>query len=272
MTPRRLTPPPGGQKTISPAPGGGSNGSGTSVRVDLRDQRRDRERARRRLLVFRLSLGLAVAAVALVVVWVFLFSSIFALRSGDVEINGAQSGLESEILPVASAYEGVPLPRVPTDGIAAELATQPLIAEVEVERSWPHGLAISITEREAVALVRTEGGFLVVGRDGVATGETAQPVDGLPMIAVSATEADRAQSQAAEAILVLESLPTAVLDQLKEVTVNGRVVALSLTDGSEVVWGDAEDSDLKGQVLALLVQQRPAQVYDLRDPRQPVTR
>ena len=50
------------------------------------------------------------------------------------------------------------------------------------------------------------------------------------------------------------------------------VVRLDLVDGSQVVWGDEDESALKAQVLELLVEQRPASVYDLRDPRKPVTK
>lgn len=42
-------------------------------------------------------------------------------------------------------------------------------------------------------------------------------------------------------------------------------------DGRIIKWGDESDSQLKAQVLKLLLDQRPAQVYDVSTPARPVT-
>lgn len=251
----------------------GGQGSVASVRIDLRDHRRERKRAQGHLVVFRALVFAFSAALVALVVWLFFFSSVFALRAENINVEGAQSDLAmTEVIPSVSAYEGVPLPRVPAAGIAADLASRPLIAEAEVSRSWPHGLDIRITQRQAVAMVPTDGGYSLVGPDGVITGTSTEPVPDLPLVEVSAEDPDQIQLQAAEAILVLDSLPESVRAQVETTQVSSRVVSLTLTSGAQVVWGDEAESDLKAQVLSLLVEQRPSEVYDLRDPRQPVTR
>ncbi len=48
-------------------------------------------------------------------------------------------------------------------------------------------------------------------------------------------------------------------------------VEMRTLDGRIIKWGDESDSQLKAQVLKLLLDQRPAQVYDVSTPARPVT-
>ena len=48
-------------------------------------------------------------------------------------------------------------------------------------------------------------------------------------------------------------------------------IELALRDGRTVVWGSAEDSERKAEVLAVLLQQ-DARVYDVSVPATPTTR
>ena len=49
-------------------------------------------------------------------------------------------------------------------------------------------------------------------------------------------------------------------------------VSLVLKDGREVVWGSAEESETKAEVLATLLATVQAQVYDVSVPSKPTTR
>ncbi|QLQ10439.1 MAG: FtsQ-type POTRA domain-containing protein [Nocardioidaceae bacterium] len=53
--------------------------------------------------------------------------------------------------------DGEPLARVDTSRIAARLQGMKQFAAVEVSRCWPDTLCVSVREREAVAVVETEG-------------------------------------------------------------------------------------------------------------------
>ena len=48
-------------------------------------------------------------------------------------------------------------------------------------------------------------------------------------------------------------------------------VELRTNDGRVIKWGDESDSKLKADVVLLLLEQRPAQVYDVSTPSRPVT-
>ena len=72
--------------------------------------------------------------------------------------------------------------------------------------------------------------------------------------------------------MVWVSLGEIFRSQVSSISADDLVVTLDLVDGSQVIWGDEDESELKAQVLELLVEQRPSAVYDLRDPRRPVTK
>ncbi|WP_099332110.1 cell division protein FtsQ/DivIB [Actinomyces minihominis] len=250
-----------------------SSSSATSVRIDLRDRTRERRLARRRLVAFRFLMAALATALVVGLVWAVFFSSLLELREEAVVVEGAQSGVISgDVAPIVAQYEGTPLLRVPTGAIRDELLDRPLIADAEVSRALPHGLNIVISERVPEAMVVVEDGYALVGSDGVTTAISAEPIEGLPVVHVTAADDAHRVKQAAEAVEVWSSLPAELREQVASISTTDVVVTLDLTDGAKVVWGEAGESDLKAEVLALLVEQRPAAVYDLRNPREPVTR
>ena len=126
--------------------------------------------------------------------------------------------------------------------------------------------------RWLTAMVVIDGGYALVGSDGITTAVTGEPVEGLPYIHVASDDEGGKATQAKAAIAVWDSLGDPLRSQVSSISSDGMVVRLDLVDGSQVVWGDEDESALKAQVLELLVEQRPASVYDLRDPRKPVTK
>jgi len=71
---------------------------------------------------------------------------------------------------------------------------------------------------------------------------------------------------------VVEALPDLLdgrVDHVVVATVDD--ITLRLRDGRSVVWGSAEESASKGEVLAVLLR-REAAVYDVSVPGQPTTR
>ena len=49
-------------------------------------------------------------------------------------------------------------------------------------------------------------------------------------------------------------------------------ITLVLRDGRQVLWGSAEQSELKARVLPELLAAQRAQVYDVSVPESPITR
>ncbi|MES1926119.1 cell division protein FtsQ/DivIB [Salinisphaera sp. T31B1] len=85
-------------------------------------------------------------------------------RTGHLYISGTSSHVSDEqIAHVAAPYMNSPFFDVDLKGLQAELARQPWLAEVEVSRHWPDGVAVHITEQRPVALWGDEA---VLGANG----------------------------------------------------------------------------------------------------------
>ncbi len=252
------------------------------LKVDLRQKSAERGRAKRRLFIHRTLVALVTTAVLIAIVWGAFYSPLFALRVEDsvvegVVVDGAQSSdldqnvVDTVVLPAVAARAGTPLTRLSTSAMEEDILASASVLEANVHRAWPNGVRVTVRERLPVAMVSIPGGYSLVGEDGAQVTTSTQPVDGLPVVSVSATEDDKIKTQATYAIEVWESLPPAMREQVVSIAVDGSVVTLDLTSEAKVIWGGPEESELKSQVLELLVEQTPAEMYDLRDPRKPVT-
>ena len=61
-----------------------------------------------------------------------------------------------------------------------------------------------------------------------------------------------------------------IVDHVQVTTVDQ--ISLVLKDGRTVIWGSAEESDTKAEVLAILLATVQAQTYDVSVPSKPTTR
>lgn len=133
------------------------------------------DRARRALRRTLLVLGFA-AAIAGVV---YLFHSPL-LSVATIEVDGV---VNTEIEPALRAHRispGEPLMWTDVGGAAAALAEDPWVASVAIERDWPTGVRVQITERTPVGVV--DG--VAVAVDGVVLPDAS--VQGLPVLAIAA--------------------------------------------------------------------------------------
>jgi len=210
---------------------------------------------------------LAVSAVLAAVgaaAWVVFFSSLLAVV--DVEVRGERSLSVQHITRAADVPVGEPMARVDLDDVTARVDRLPPVRRVEVNRSWPDTVLITVEERTAVAVVVRDGRHTLIDADGVQFREVPGPRRRLPTI-----EAGRARA-AAEAAEVVSALPADVLrrvEHLDATTMDS--ITLQLRGGREVVWGSAEDSARKAQVLAVLVE-RKGSVINVSVPSAPTVR
>jgi cell division protein FtsQ len=103
---------------------------------------------------------------------------------------------------------------------------------------------------------------------GVVFRDYPKPPPDLPQVH---TTSDTRSDALREAALVVESLPTEIsrrVDHVEVATIDQ--ISLVLRDGKNVVWGSAEESEAKAEVLAGLLR-HPARTYDVSVPGQPTT-
>ena len=237
-----------------------------TVTLAARDfaRRRWRQRVRRfRPLLYAVLVLLLVGGGT----WLVFFSSVVTVREVSVRGNQTMSALRVEA--VAKAPMGRQLARVDLGAIEARIESIPAVRSVSVSRSWPHTIAISITERTPVAVVDRGAGLQAVDMDGVLFGSYARKPDDLPLIATAPAVRSEALAEAARVVTSLRPDIAAEVERVDVESVDR--IRLRLTGGRTVMWGSAEDSSQKAAVLAVLLEQ-PGNEIDVSVPGRPTTR
>ena len=222
----------------------------------------------------RIGAVLGVLAALAVLAGVLFLSPALAVR--DITVRGAELTDPARVESALDAYRGVPLTRISKDEVRERVGRIPQVRSIEVLLEPPHHLVVALRERVPVAAIEDDGEFVVVDSEGVdlMTAGSAEEA-GVPVVTGGR---DVLEGERFEAIAdVLAALPESVLAQLRTASAESlSSVELAFTDGRTVVWGTAEDSELKSQVLRELVEARGAgsgvETYDVSSPTRPVVR
>ena len=233
--------------------------------VQLARKRFARRQWARRWLTWRPLLVVAgLVGVLLGLVWLVLFSSVLAVAGVDVE--GTSVLRSQEVRRVADVPAGEPLASVDLEMIAARVETLAPVKSADVSRAWPDRVHIAVEERVPVAVVERDGVFRALDADGVqfTTFRSAPP--GLPVVRSSAGTRTEALAEAATVVSVL---PEDIARRVRYVEVRTvDTISLRLRNGRTVLWGSADQSASKAEVLAVLMEQQ-ASVYDVSVPAAP---
>ncbi|MGC4152974.1 MAG: FtsQ-type POTRA domain-containing protein [Propionicimonas sp.] len=225
---------------------------------------RRRSQRRRRWLQW-LWLALALAGVA-GVVYLVGFSPVLAVSR--VEISGAEVLSEQEVSRAAAVELGTPLVRVDVAGIAERVAGLPPVDEVSVTREWPDQVTIAIAEREARLALASGTGYLIADASGVVFDTARSRPKGLVLVEAN----PRDQRALADAGVVFSSLSEKTAGKVTVVQARGRdAITLRLEKGIRVFWGSVEQSELKSEVLDVLLEQEGT-VFDVSAPAHPTRR
>lgn len=227
-------------------------------------QRRFARRAwsRRWATLRRVLLLLVLVALVTGAGWLVFVSSVLAVE--QVQVRGVRTVSEQRITAAAAVPLGEPLARVDVDRVRERVEDVSVVARADISRSWPHTVAIEVTERTPVAAVARGGRYRLIDAHGVMFRTVPQPRAGLPVMRVG--QHPRA---AEEAAAVVAALPRRLAHRVAEVEATTMdSIAFELRDGRRVVWGSAESSALKAKVLGALIE-RQARVYDVSVPGSP---
>lgn len=214
-------------------------------RVEVRRFTR-RSRHRRATLV---SLG-AVVLLLVASVAVAVFSPLLSLQT--IRVEGTERVDASAVQAALDGQLGTPLAMIDFDEVTRELAAFPLIASYVTETAPPHTLVVRIQERQPVATVAAGEGFELVDPAGVVVQELDARQEGVPLVDVGGAALDGpAYRSVAEVLLALPVTLRSTVDTVTASTADD--VTLQLTSGERVVWGSADESAKKAQVLAGLI-------------------
>ncbi|MEE1649241.1 FtsQ-type POTRA domain-containing protein [Brachybacterium sp. J144] len=199
-----------------------------------------------------------------------------ALQVDRVEISGLGYLAEDQVRAVVEEHDGDSVLLLRTGRIQQELLALPGVASAEVERSWPDGVSVTVTETAPVAvLTRADGSTAVLDAAGeelpaaAAEGATLVPLS----VGAGASDPEGAAVAMSE---VVGAIPEPLRSSVRSVTAttpSDVTLEIALEDGTvkTVIWGGAADSALKAEVVQALISQ-PGTVIDVSSPVAPVTR
>ncbi len=233
--------------------------------------RRPRRVTRARLVARRLGLLAVVGGL----VWGVWWSPLFALEPSQVHITMDGALVSSaDVLSAVQAFDGTALPRLDLGAVEEAVTGVSGVRDATVTRSWPRGLDVAVVERRPVAAIADASeGYVIVDSEGVGLSIVTEKPEDLPVVTVPIGE-ENARILAA-ALTVAGALPNELSARVEAVRAETEdSVTLFLRDGPRVDWGSGEDSDLKAEVLVLLLGSDLGEVsvIDVSAPTLPVTR
>ena len=182
-------------------------------------------------------------------VWLVFYSSYVTVESAQV--TGNTSVATARIERAADVPTGTPLARVDLDAIRQRVEAIPAVRRASISRSWPHRVHVAVTERTPIAVVNRGNGLEALDEQGVTFGSFAKRPRGLPLVR---TQPDTPTEAMAEGGKVIASLPSTIAGRVDTIEVDSvDQISLVLRNGRRVVWGSAEDSAQKAEVLAVLL-------------------
>lgn len=228
-------------------------------------EKRDAQRRRRLWLGGGLAAGVLFVALASYLVF---FSSVFAAQKVTVEGTSLLSA--SDVTATAQVRLGEPLLTQDLNAVTQRIENLPAVHSAEVQRDFPDTVAITVTERQAAYLREREAGYDWVDLEGVAFHHTPEPVEGELLAIVAAVEDE--QRLLADVAVVATAFPQELRPEVVSVQADTTDrITIHLEGGRIVVWGSAQDSQLKSEVISALLSVE-AEVYDVSAPGHPTTK
>lgn len=112
----------------------------------------------------RILKGVIFLLITCAILSMFVYFPFFTLT--NINLKGANYITVEDILKIGNIYMGEPLFELETDTIATRLSNDLRIEEVSVRRSLPHTLDITIKERQPIATIVCDYGYLDLDRSG----------------------------------------------------------------------------------------------------------
>jgi cell division protein FtsQ len=206
--------------------------------------------------------------------WLWLrHSSFVAVEHVRVSgVHGAQAGsIESAL---REAAKGMSTLDVQQGKLRAAVASYPVVGDLRVHASFPHGLSIEVVEQPPVAVLSADGVQTAVAADGVVLG-TQHASSALPQLAgpVQLTPGQHVtDAKLLAALTVLGAAPGALRHSTERAFSGSKGLTLLMRGGLQVYFGDASRPHAKWAALARVLADSGstgASYVDVRVPERP---
>ena len=248
----------------------GADDTGKEAAATRRTRRRfARRQWARRWLSLRYVLGLLLV-LALLGTSIYLVFFSTTLQVKRVEVVGNSLLSDARLREVADVPVGDQLALVDLGRADARVGSLAEVESVDVTRTWPDVVRIAVVERTAVAAVELAGRLRGLDADGVVFRDYKVVPEGMPRVRPGANAGTDALREAATVVSALPDDLVTRVDHVEVATVDQ--ITLVMRDQREVLWGSAEESELKAQVVDKLLAAQQAPYYDVSVPGNPTYR
>ena len=196
-----------------------------------------------------------------------------ALSVRSIQVEGCESLSTSKVLRMSGVRIGDPLLKINLAGVRHNIVRHPRIKDALVARHLPDTLVIRIIERQPIAVIYKDDGFLMTDEEGVILARADNYPVGYPLI--SGTDDDPLPGQMAEgsmpAIKALTRLSSSGLigaDRISEInSVDGKILVSLVETGTVLVMSAdnvAGDISRLGRLMEKGLFDTQGAGYDLR--------
>nr|WP_244954223.1 FtsQ-type POTRA domain-containing protein [Spelaeicoccus albus] len=172
---------------------------------------------------------------------------------------------------VDEQVSGIPLPRVSDHDVAqAVLDKYPVAKSVDVGKSLPRTVTVTVTERQPVAATGSPGDYKLIDGDGVTVTTASTPPKGIPVLDIDVSTAGAGAIRAA--LSAMDALPEHIAKKVESVSATSSSgVEFTLRSGLKIRWGDGHNGKLKAKVLGMLMK-TDARYINVSVPKEPTTK
>ncbi len=244
----------------------GAPEASTSKRTRRRFARR--QWARRWLSLRKVLALLVVLALIGTSIYLVFFSTVLQVKK--VEVVGNDLLSDARVREIADVPIGEQLALVDLARADARVGSLAEVKSVDVTRTWPDAVRIEVVERTAVAVVEIAGRLRGLDAEGVVFRDYKAAPKGMPRIRPGVQAGTDALKEAATVVSALPKDLATRVDHVEVATVDQ--ITLVLRDQRQVLWGSAEQSELKAEVIDQLLDSVKAATYDVSVPGNPTVR
>ncbi len=203
-----------------------------------------------------------------VLAWLAVFSPV--VRVKHIRVDGVTGALEDATRATAAVVRGKPLLLTGLGSVETAIERDRRVADATVTRRYPDTIVVHVTPRVAIlALQNSQGQVDLVDIEGVRFATVPPAAAGVPVVraAGGTTVGDTALRVALD---VIRALPEDLRGRMSDVQVSSADAVTFTIAGTAVTWGNADRSELKARLVAILLSQKPVTI-DVSAPDTPIT-
>lgn len=246
-------------------PGSGRAGRGVLSFADGWARRAGAAQRRRSIQVWWVVGGLGAL---LALAWVLLWSPLLAVST--IEVSGGSAAVRTVAERVGAEQKGRSMVLLDTSAVEAQIEADSRVADATVRRGMPRSLVIEVIARVPVlGLEKSQGQVDLLDIEGVRTQTVKAAPSGVPVVKGGSGVGDEESVRAA--LAVMAALPEATRAKVTNLQFDAADSVSFRLGSTAVVWGSSERSELKAQLVGILLSQKPKTI-DVSAPDNPVTR